>query len=348
MAHKIAFVGFGGMAGWHYRKLQTIEHITVAGIWDIKKERRDAASELGIHVYQSMEDLLADPSTDLVLLAAPNDVHKPAAIAAMEAGKNVISEKPVTLNSAELREIIHVSQRTGRFFTVHQNRRWDEDYLTIKKILDEGRLGEVFRLESRVHGSRGIPGDWRQEKIHGGGMILDWGVHLLDQLLLLFPDVAVESVCASVTHVTNQMVDDGFTAEIGFANGVRSLVEVGTSHFISLPRWFALGADGTAVIEDWNLKGRIVKAVGVNEKDVVPVITAAGLTKTMAPRRADTIYTEELPKVASDVRDFYRNVMAVLEGREESLIRLTQVMRVMKLMEAIIESAETGRVVKFE
>ena len=107
MEHKIAFVGFGGMAGWHYRKLQTIEHITVAGIWDIKKERRDAASELGIHVYQSMEDLLADPSTDLVLLAAPNGVHKPAAIAAMEAGKNVISEKPYIYTTSFYKNIKH-------------------------------------------------------------------------------------------------------------------------------------------------------------------------------------------------------------------------------------------------
>ena len=348
MEHRIAIVGFGGMAGWHFRKLQTIEHITVAGIWDIKEERREVAREKGIHVYNGLEDLLADESTDLVLIATPNDVHKPVAIAAMRAGKNVISEKPVTLSSADLQEMIDVSEETGKFFTVHQNRRWDEDYLTVKKILEEGHLGELFRLESRVHGSRGIPGDWRQEKEHGGGMILDWGVHLLDQMLLLFPGVAIKSVYASITNVTNQLVDDGFTAELAFENGVRALVEVGTSHFIVLPRWVVLGADGTAVIEDWDLNGKIVKATGVNEEDVVPVITAAGLTKTMAPRREDPISTEELPKVESDVRDFYRNVMAVLEGREESKIKLPEAMRVMKLMEAIMESANESKVVYFE
>ncbi len=145
---------------------------------------------------------------------------------------------------------------------------------------------------------------------------------------------------ASVTNVTNQLVDDGFTAELTFENGVAALVEVGTSNFISLPRWYVLGTNGTAIVEDWNLNGRIVRASGVDEKDVTPVITAAGLTKTMAPRRADSIFTEELPKVKSDVRDFYRNVMAVLEGKEESLIRLDEVKRVMKLMEAVMESAE--------
>lgn len=348
MEHKIAIVGFGGMAGWHFDEIQTIENLEIAGIWDIKEERRAYAAEKGLPVYESLEDLLADSDTDLVLIATPNDVHKPVAIAAMRAGKNVISEKPVTLSSADLQEMILASEETGKFLTVHQNRRWDEDFLTVKKILEEGKLGELFRLESRVHGSRGIPGDWRQEKEHGGGMILDWGVHLLDQMLLLFPETALRSVYATVTHVTNQLVDDGFYAELVFENGVTALVEVGTSNFVSLPRWYVMGTDGTAVIEDWNLNGKIVRASGVDETDVTPVITAAGLTKTMAPRRDDSIYTEALPQVKSDVRDFYYNVMAVLEGKEESFIRLPQVMRVMKLMEAIEKSAETGEVVHFE
>ncbi len=204
----------------------------------------------------------------------------------------------------------------------------------------EGKLGEIFRIESRVHGSRGIPGDWRQEKEHGGGMVLDWGVHLLDQALLLYPGVKLNTVYATLTNVTNQLVDDGFSADLGFENGVHVLVEVGTSNFVSLPRWYVLGADGTAVIQDFGRDGKMVCATGVNEGDVVPVITAAGLTKTMAPRREDTIRTEDLPWADSDIRDFYRNVMAVIEGKAESRIKLDEVARVMRLMEAIFESAE--------
>ena len=80
----------------------------------------------------------------------------------------------------------------------------------------------------------------------------------------------------------------------------------------------------------------------------MPVITAAGLTKTMAPRREDSIYTEELPKVSGDIREFYQNVMAVLEGKQESRIKLDEVMRVMRLMEAIFESADKNQVISFE
>lgn len=345
---KIGIIGFGGMANWHRETIAEIEGLEVAGIYDIKEERVEHAKECNLHAYNSLEELLGDPGIDLVLVATPNDLHKPIAIQAMRAGKPVVSEKPVTLSSSDLQEMMDVSEETGMYLTVHQNRRWDEDFLTIQKILDEKKLGEVFRIESRVHGSRGIPGDWRQEKEHGGGMVLDWGVHLLDQILMMMKDVKLKKVYASVTNVTNQLVDDGFTAILTFENKVEVLVEVGTSNFISLPRWYVLGQDGTAIINDWDLHGEIVCAAGVNEKDVVPVRTAAGLTKTMAPRREDTIHRYELPIIKSDIRDFYRNVMAVVEKKEESKIQLPEVMRVMKLMEVIFEAARLNQVLDFE
>ena len=346
--HKIAIIGLGGMGTWHLDKLETLEEPKVVGIWDIKEERREYARSRNVFVYDSLEALLADETTDMVLIATPNDFHRPLAIAAMEAGKHAISEKPITLTSEDLQAMIKASEKTGKFLCVHQNRRWDEDFLTVKEILKEGRLGPIHRIESRVHGSRGIPGDWRQEPEKGGGMILDWGVHLLDQALLLYPDAKIETVYATITNVTNTKVDDGFTVDLGMSNGVHILVEVGTSNFISLPRWVVLGTNGTAVIEDWQLNGKLICAKGNDEKDVVPVITAAGLTKTMAPRREDTIATYELPVVRSDVRDFYRNVVAHLDGKADRLIKLPEVARVMRLMEAILESANTRQVIYLE
>lgn len=343
----LGIVGYGGMGSWHGNIVKDIDGLTVKGVYDIKPERGELAKERGFLSYHSLEELLSDEEIDIVLVSTPNDLHKPIAIQAMRAGKNVVSEKPVTLSSADLAEMIRVSEETGVLFTVHQNRRWDEDFLTMKKIYDENLLGGVFRIESRVHGSRGIPGDWRQEKEHGGGMVLDWGVHLLDQILMMIPG-RLTRVYATLTNVTNTLVDDGFTAELTFECGIQALIEVGTSNFISLPRWYMLGQDGTAVIEDWDLSGRIVRAVGCDEKDITPVITAAGLTKTMAPRREDTIHTEKLPIVKSDIHDFYRNVCAAIKGEEEPKIKLPEVMRVMKLMEAIFSSARTGNAVEFE
>ena len=184
-------------------------------------------------------------------------------------------------------------------------------------------------------------------KEHGGGMVLDWGVHLLDQILLLTEGNALRSVYATLTNVTNKIVDDGFCATLLFENGLQAVVEVGTSNFVSLPRWYVLGENGTAIVEDWDLSGRMVLATGVNEKDVVPVRTAAGLTKTMAPRREDTIHTVSLPMERGEVIEFHKNVARSVLGQEEPIVTLDQVGKVIRVMEAIFQSAEKNQVVFF-
>lgn len=341
-------IGFGGMGKWHTEILENVPEIELAGIYDIKEEKRKLAEEVGFHTYETEEAMLADESIDVILVATPNDTHRPIALRAMEAGKNVIVEKPATLSLKELTELEDMAGKTGRFLTVHQNRRWDEDLLTVREILKDQTMGEIFRIESRVHGSRGIPGDWRKEKAHGGGMVLDWGVHLFDQIFRLTGERRLKTVYATLTNVTNQEVDDGFTAVLRFEGGLEVLVEVGTNNFISLPRWYVLGENGSAVVEDWDLSGKIVKAFSEEEKEIVPVRTAAGLTKTMAPRREDTIRVEELPRVPGDIADFHRNVAAVLLRGEEPAVKLPEVKRVMRLMETVFESAEKNHVMDFE
>jgi predicted dehydrogenase len=294
-----------------------------------------------------MEDVLADAAVDVVVVATPNDLHKEISIRAMKAGKNVVCEKPVTLSSADLKEMTDCAKECRVLFTVHQNRRWDEDYLTMKKILESKALGEVFSIESRVHGSRGIPGDWRGKKVHGGGMMLDWGVHILDQLLQMIPG-KVSTVYAKMTHVTNYEVDDGFRIIMTFDSGITALAEVGTSNFVSLPRWYMQGENGTAVIEDFSCKGKIVSIKNWDIKDAVPVRTAAGLTKTMAPRTDETITESLLPEIKSDIHDFYRNVTDVIGGKASSVIKHDELMRCMKLMEAAFRSDELGQIVDFE
>lgn len=341
-------IGFGGMGKWHTEILENVPEIELAGIYDIKEEKRKLAEEAGFHTYETEEAMLADESIDVILVATPNDTHRPIALRAMEAGKNVIVEKPATLSLKELTELEDMAGKTGRFLTVHQNRRWDEDLLTVREILKDQTMGEIFRIESRVHGSRGIPGDWRKEKAHGGGMVLDWGVHLFDQIFRLTGERRLKTVYATLTNVTNQEVDDGFTAVLRFEGGLEVLVEVGTNNFISLPRWYVLGENGSAVVEDWDLSGKIVKAFSEEEKEIVPVRTAAGLTKTMAPRREDTIRVEELPRVPGDIADFHRNVAAVLLRGEEPAVKLPELKRVMRLMETVFESAEKNHVMDFE
>ena len=308
--------------------------------------RVQVAEESGLRGFSSLEDLLACEDINTVLVAVPNDCHMEICIAASNAGKHVICEKPAALNVDELDQMIAAAGRNGKLFTVHQNRRWDEDFRVAEKIAKSGQLGRVFAIQSRVHGSRGIPGDWRNTKAQGGGMVLDWGVHLLDQMNMMMGKMPI-SVYATLSNVTNEEVDDGFTATFKFDNDLVFTVEVGTSNFINLPRWYIEGLNGTAVIDDFQVNGKIVIATADEEHDAVPIVTAAGLTKTMAPRTPETISELPLPRIDCDIHDYYRNIAAVVNGEAEQIVTHDQQRQLMKLMEAIFESAEKNQVVYF-
>ena len=345
--YAVALIGYGGMGHWHSQILKDFDKIFLYGVFDIDSKKLTEAEQNGYQTYRSFDEVLADDKVDVLLLTVPNDWHKPYAVQALNAGKNVISEKPVTLSSADLQEMIDASEKSGKLFTVHQNRRWDEDFLTMKKIYDEGLLGEVFSIESRVHGSRGIPGDWRGHKAQGGGMMLDWGVHILDQMLQMVNE-KITKVYAHMHHITNYEVDDGFRMILTFESGKEALLEVGTSNFINMPRWYMQGENGTAMLEDFGADATIVNITDWNNADAVPIRTAAGLTKTMAPRTDDTIKKSTMPHVHADIHDFYKNITDVLDGKTETIIRHDELMRVMKLMEAAFLSDQTKQIVDFE
>ncbi len=341
-------VGYGGMGSWHGNYLKNSDVVNLLGIYDIKPERCAVAEQNGIYAYESFEAVLADERVDFITLAVPNELHAPMAIEAMARGKHVISEKPVTLSSEELQSVFDASEQYGRLFTVHQNRRWDIDYLMMKGLYASGDLGEVFNIESRYHGSRGIPGDWRGQKEHGGGMIYDWGVHLIDQMVGIVQDKKIEKVYCRCDHLTNDEVDDGFKLDLFFEGGCVGHIEVATRNFIALPRFYMAGMDGTAIIDDWRDKTHVVLCRTWAENDVKPVVTAAGLTKTMAPRDEKTTVTYEIERPASDVHDFYRNFVAAINGEAVQLVRHGQMMRVMKIMEAAFASDAIGAPVAFD
>lgn len=340
-------IGYGGQGGWHAEHIRKSEVVDLLGIYDIDPKKSELAESRGIHAYGSLDEVLADERVEIVVVATPNDVHKEIVVRSLEAGKNVICEKPVEMSVEALDEMIAACKKSGKLFTVHQNRRWDVDFLAMKQIKESGELGEIINIESRIHGSRGIPSDWRGEKEHGGGMILDWGVHLIDQMLQLFPQ-PIESVYCITTNITNKEVDDGFKLILKMKGGATVFIEVGTYNFISLPRFYMQAEKGTAMIRDWREETQVAKFTHWHESDVVPVQTAAGITKTMAPRDSLTLDTYTIPRPASDVHDFYRNFVKAIDGIEPQLITHDEVRRVLKVMVAAFKSAETGQVVAFE
>ncbi|MBR4439747.1 MAG: Gfo/Idh/MocA family oxidoreductase, partial [Clostridia bacterium] len=143
MTHKGGIIGYGGMGNWHFEHAPRAPLDYVA-VYDVDPERRDLAVKNGMKAYDTLEAFLADDSFDIVLVATPNNFHHDMVIAALEAGKHVVCEKPVAMNSAELEEMMEVAARTGKVFTVHQNRRWDADLAIVKKAYEEDILGRLF------------------------------------------------------------------------------------------------------------------------------------------------------------------------------------------------------------
>ncbi len=343
----LVIIGFGGMGGgFHTRHALASDVVNLLGIYDSKSERRQAAREQGIFAYETLEDVLKDDRVDLVTIATPNDTHKELAIAAMAAGKHVICEKPVAMNTQELAEMIAASKQYNRLFTVHQNRRWDVDILAIKQIYDQKLLGKTFLIESRIQGSRGIPGDWRKEEKHGGGMMLDWGVHLIDQALMVINEKVVK-IYAKYDYITKEEVEDGFSLDLTFESGLVYHIETKTHNYLKLPRFYMLGMNGSALISDWTERAHIAVCKQWSESNVTPVVTAAGLTKTMAPRDEKTMDEFDLEIPTSDVHDFYRNVCRTIDGKEEQIVRHDQVMRVFRIMEAAKQSSKKGMPLDF-
>ena len=347
MKKNLVVIGYGGMgAGFHVKNALTSDVVNLLGVYDIDEAKNELARSRGIYAYSSFEEVLSDERVDIVTVAVPNDSHLDIVVRSLNAGKNVLCEKPVAMSLKELDMMIAAAERNGKIFSVHQNRRFDVDYLAIKAIVEEGKIGGPLRIESRIHGSRGIPSDWRGDKEHGGGMILDWGVHLIDQLLQIIKE-PIKNVHCTVTNYTNKEVDDGFYLTLTFASGIEAYIEVGTLNFIALPRFYMKAEKGTAIITDWRECAKVVACKHWHESEVIPVETAAGLTKTMAPRDAITVDTFEQPKPVSDVHNYYRNFCAAVDGKETQMVTHKEMRLVMRVMELAFRSAELNQTIDF-
>lgn len=345
MKHRLAIIGYGGMGSWHHQNIRDfICDISVTGAFDIRPEAAESAAKNGLYFYHNLDELLKDSTVDMVTIATPNNFHKELAVACLTHGKHVICEKPAAMNSSELTEMMDAAQQANRLFSIHQNRRWDRDYVTIRQILKDNTIGSPYYIESRVQGSRRSLEGWRSYKVNGGGMVYDWGVHLIDQLLDLISSPVV-SVDAHLFQIFSGEVDDNFKALLRFENGLSALVEIATNCFITQPRWHMSCTDGTVVIEDWECNGKIIK-LNSDEKmewadDIV--YTAAGPTRTMAPRPVQTTKQLPLPRVETSWSDYYKNIVNAIDKGEELMVKPEQALRVMHVIEAVFQSQESGQ-----
>ena len=337
----VGIVGYGFSGRSFHAYLVSLAHgLKLTAIATRDPDRRaQAAQEWAVDTYATLTEMLQDDRIQLIILATPHHIHASQAIEAMEAGKHVVVDKVMCMNAAEAKRMIAVSKRKKALLSVFHNRRWDGGYLTVKKAIDNGLLGDPFLIETTVHRYRASRG-WRADKTESGGLLYDWGAHLIDQAVQLIPSDPISVFCRGHKYIWPGDIEDHVHCIIQFKNGVQYTVEVSNIAHISKPHWYVLGTkgallkDGLDPQEQWMKKGNIDGAM----ED--PAHRAKIITEI------DGLRTEmKLDTVPGHWKSFYQNIADVLNHGEDLAIEPEEVHTVMKILDAATDSQETGEVV---
>lgn len=345
---KAGIIGYGYMGHFHYDKMLGFpEKVKPVAVYDIAEETRREAERKGMKIFDNIDDFLKE-DMDLVVVATPNQWHAKYAVAAMNAGKNVMIEKPATMNVQEFEQIMECEKRTKKLFTVHQQRRHDVDYRIVVDMIQSGELGNVTTIESRVFGERGVCFGWRRDPEYGGGMLYDWGVHLIDQMLQLFKGQKVVRIQARLESVLTPAVDDYVEVVMEFDSGTYAKVYISTFVLEKLPRWFVFGDRGTLMLEDFSgTKGGARKIrQEVKGFDSVRGKKNLGPSRTMAPLAPECIEILELPQEEDESFVYWENLLDALENKKEPEVKSKEILRVMQIVDAAFEASKEKQVLE--
>ena len=253
MTANVALLGYG-LAGsvFHAPFIATTPGLRLAVVVTGSDERRNRAlrEHPGVTVVGSSEEVWERAANlDLAVIATPNDSHLPLGLAALEAGLAVVVDKPLALNAEQGRALVGAAAEHGLLLSAFQNRRWDGDFLTLRKLLDRNELGRVHRFESRFDRWRPELGSGWRERVpaaEGGGLLLDLGSHLVDQALQLFGPA--RGLYAEVdARREGAVADDDVFLALEHESGVRSHLWASALAAEPGPRFRVLGDDGAFV-----------------------------------------------------------------------------------------------------
>jgi predicted dehydrogenase len=250
---RVAMLGYGAIGREHAEAIDAVDGLRLQAVCDRNPERLAQARALhgDITVYDDMAALQRAADVDLVIVSTPPNTHAAVALKLLRDGKHVVVEKPFSITTAEADEMIATAADLKRTLTVYQNRRWDADFLAIKRAVQQGAIGDVFQLETFI-GGYGHPCDyWHSDAAISGGVFYDWGSHYLDWILNLLP----EPVRAVSAHAHKRVWHDVTNADhssirLRFAGGV--IAEFTHSDIAAAlkPKWYVLGTQG-AIVADW-------------------------------------------------------------------------------------------------
>ncbi|GIX06594.1 MAG: oxidoreductase [Candidatus Poribacteria bacterium] len=338
----VAIVGFGYAGRAFHAYLIGLEPgLNLYAIATRNPERQAQARELypNVKVVSTLQEVLEDPQVDLVVLATPHDTHCELAIQAMNAGKHVVTDKIVAMNAEETIRMAQAAECNGVLFSVFHNRRWDWDFLTLKKAIAEGYLGEPYLFESAIM-RYGKPGGWRAIKAQSGGILYDWGAHLMDQALLLVDSKIASVYCQIQYRREDTDIGSYGMVNLNFENGVIFRVELGNLSAYPRPRFQVFGDRGAFVKTGIDPQEHYMRQGRIDEAEEEPEHQARIWTiEDGRPREF------RMPSVRGSWRSYYRNIAAALNEGAPLEVTPEQMIRLMKVYDAAMLSSESGQAI---
>lgn len=337
----VGLIGFG-LAGraFHAQVIGATPGLRLAAI---VQRRGNEAAEMypDVRVVRSVEELLSMSEIRLVVIATPNETHAPIARQCLEAGRDVVVDKPFATTWKEAAELVALARKCGRLITVYQNRRYDGDFQAIRQIVADGTLGRIVRFETNYDRFRPElkPGAWRERVGPGSGILFDLAPHLIDHALVLFG--LPEAVTADIRlERAVAVVDDSFDVMLHYPGGMRAVLRSTMLALAPRPRFVLHGTRGsffkqTFDPQEINLRrGYIPKSGpwgGEPEEDWGVLTTVEN----------DAVTKRRVPSATSDYRDFYANVRDAILGRATPAVTPEYALDVMRVLEMAQESSRT-------
>jgi scyllo-inositol 2-dehydrogenase (NADP+) len=332
--------GLGGMA-FHAPLIDAVPELELAAIVTSRAALvQERYSQ--VQVVPDVTTLLADPEIGLVVVSTPNDTHFPLAKAALEAGKHVVVDKPFANTAAEAAALIDLAEAQGVLLSVFHNRRWDGDFLTLRALLDQGKLGEITLYEARWDRFRpGLRDSWHETAGPGGGNLIDLGPHLIDQALTLFgePEKLTGDIIA---QREGSLVDDYFEVTLHYGR-MRAILSSASIVPAPRPRFAVHGTSASFVKYGIDPQEAQLRAGGraddprhgVEEPAQYGVLVSSDGSK------------QPIPSERGDYRRFYSGVAQAIAAQAPLPVFPADAIAVLRIIELARQSAAEGRSLPF-
>jgi predicted dehydrogenase len=298
-------------------------------------------------IVQQVEEVIQDPSIELVVVNTPNSTHYDFTTQALNAGKHVIVEKPFTVSTKEANDLIALAKEKKRVLTVFQSRRWDGDFLTVKRVIENKLVGKLVEFEAHYDRFRNYiePNTWKEEKASGTGILYNLGSHMLDQILVLFGMPLDVDARVGIQRPGGQ-VDDYYDIRLHY-NGFHVIVK--SSYLVREqgPRYILHGTEGSFTKYGSDLQEQALKDGGIPGSPGWAVENKESWGKLNAT--VGGVHMEgQIETTPGNYPGFYKNVFEAIRENKPLEVKAEEARDVIKLIEACYESNELHKAVKLK